>query len=129
MSNDHTIGCKWIFKTKYDANNNTCYKARLVIKGYDQTDFGETFTPVTCLTTFLSLLALAAQASWKIHQMDVVSAFLNLSIHDTVFMQILEGLDWLEPSMNLDGKVCRLRKALYGLRQALSSGSRMLTAS
>jgi hypothetical protein len=63
MSNDRAIGCKWIFKTKYDANNNTHYKARLVIKGYEQTDFGETFASVARLTTFRSLLALAAQFS------------------------------------------------------------------
>jgi hypothetical protein len=32
-----SVGCKWVFRTKYDASDNIIrYKARLVAKGYSQ---------------------------------------------------------------------------------------------
>ena len=45
----HAIGCKWVYKTKTNADGSLRYKARLVIKGYELVpgeDFDETFTPV-----------------------------------------------------------------------------------
>jgi hypothetical protein len=46
------IGSKWVFKTKRNPDGSTRYKARLVIKGYEQMDYGETYAPVGKLTTF-----------------------------------------------------------------------------
>ena len=44
------IGCRWIFKVKYDVNGSiNRYKAQLVAKGYaqiDDIDYEETFSPV-----------------------------------------------------------------------------------
>lgn len=42
-------GNKWVFKLKTNANETLQYKARLVVKGYEQQaglDFEETFAPV-----------------------------------------------------------------------------------
>jgi len=47
-----SIGCKWVYKTKHNPDESTQYKAQLVIKGYEQTDFGETYAPVGKPTTF-----------------------------------------------------------------------------
>ena len=45
------IGCKWIFKTKLDAEGQIeCCKARIVAQGFSQIpgiDFDETFAPIT----------------------------------------------------------------------------------
>ena len=46
------IGSKWVYKTKHNPDSTLRFKARLVIKGYEQTDFGETYAPVGDLTTF-----------------------------------------------------------------------------
>lgn len=60
------------------------------------------------------LLALAAQEGWGVHHMDVKSAFLNADLKEEVYV-------WQPPGFAVpgeEGKVYRLRKALYGLRQA-----------
>jgi len=118
------IGCRWVYKTKRNPNGTIRYKARLVIKGYEQirgVDFDETYAPVGKLITLRYLLSFAAQNSYKIDHLDVVTAFLNPEIDTEVYMQLPEGIEWLEstamPSGNRDCFL-RLNKALYGLRQA-----------
>ena len=86
------------------------YKARLVAKGFVQkygVYFDEVFAPVARLETVRVLIAIAEQESWEIHHMDVKSAFLNGELKEEVYA--VEGRE---------GSVLRLRKALYGLRQA-----------
>jgi hypothetical protein len=56
------------------------HKARLVAKGYVQQqgkDYEEVFAPVARIELVRLLVALAAQFGWKMHHMDVKSAFLN----------------------------------------------------
>ncbi|KAB2626287.1 retrovirus-related Pol polyprotein from transposon TNT 1-94 [Pyrus ussuriensis x Pyrus communis] len=75
------IGVKWVFKTKLNLDGTVQkHKARLVAKGYAQkpgVDYNEPFAPVARLDTIRTLIALAAQKSWKLYQLDVKSAFLN----------------------------------------------------
>lgn len=93
------------------------HKARLVAKGYAQRqgiNFDEVFAPVARLETVRLLLAVAAHQSWSVHHMDVRSAFLNGELEEEVYVH--------QPAGFIDGdnvhKVLKLRKALYGLRQA-----------
>jgi hypothetical protein len=110
------IGSKWVYKTKRNPDGSTLYKARLVIKGYEQTDFGETYAPVGKLTTFRYLISLIGRYGWNMDHLDVVTAFLNPEIDDDdIYMTLPEG--WPEGS-NAPKIVVRLRKALYGLKQA-----------
>ena len=75
------IGCKWVYRIKYNQKGELeKYKARLVAKGFAQQeglDYEETFAPTAKWNTIRLTLALAAQKGWKVHQMDVKSAFLN----------------------------------------------------
>jgi len=75
------IGVKWIYKTKLKNNGEMDkYKARLVAKGYKQEygiDYLEVFAPVARHDTIRLVIALAAQNSWSIFQLDVKSAFLH----------------------------------------------------
>ena len=51
-----TIGCKWVFSEKYQANGTiNIYKARLVPKGYG-IDYQETFAPVDKMNTIKIIL-------------------------------------------------------------------------
>jgi len=113
-----TIGVKWVFKVKLNANGSiNKYKARLVVKGYAQqfgVDFFDTFAPVARLDTIRLLLALSAHQNWKVYQLDVKSAFLNGLLEVEIYVE--------EPKrfvkMGEDNKVLLLKKALYGLKQA-----------
>jgi hypothetical protein len=112
------IGLKWVFKAKRDPDGKiNKHKARLVAKGYAQregVDFDEVYAPVARIETIRLLIALAAQNGWKVHHMDVKSAFLNGDLIEEVYVHQPPGFI----VKNGDGKVLKLKKALYGLRQA-----------
>ncbi len=108
------IGCK----NKYKADGSLDkHKARLVEKGFAQregVDYEETFAPTAKWATIRTLFALAAHNGWKVHQMDVKTAFLNGDLKENVFMSQLEGF----VVKGHEHKVCNLVKSLYGLKQA-----------
>ena len=59
-------------------------------KGYNQVegiDFGETYAPVARLEVVRLLLAYACMNGFKLHQMDVKSAFLNGYIDEKVYVR------------------------------------------
>ncbi|WVZ97910.1 LOW QUALITY PROTEIN: hypothetical protein U9M48_043412 [Paspalum notatum var. saurae] len=92
-------------------------KARLVAQGFCQKegiDYEETFAPVARLEAIRILLAFAASKGFKLQQMDVKSAFLNVYIEEEVYVRQPPGF---ESAKFLD-RVYKLRKALYGLKQA-----------
>ena len=60
------------------------------------------------------LLALATAKDWRVHHLDVKSAFLNGDLAETVFIRQPPGF----AIKGAEHRVLRLRKALYRLRQA-----------
>jgi len=107
------VKSKWVFKLKADGR----FRARLVAKGFTQIpgiDFDETFSPVARFESLRLLLALAALENWEIHQMDVKSAFLNGVLDEEIYMEQPQGFI----VTGQETKVCRLKKAIYGLKQA-----------
>eukprot|EP00253_Pinus_taeda_P018017 PITA_18017 len=61
-----------------------------------------------------SVISLASQMGWEIHQMDVKTTFLNGVIEEEVYIEQLEGLE----THGKKTHVSRLKKALYRLKQA-----------
>ncbi|CAL5443960.1 unnamed protein product [Camellia sinensis] len=110
------VGCKWVYKVKTHSDGSLeRYKARLVAKGFSQEygiDYEETFAPVAKMTTVRTLISVAAVRSWPLYQMDVKNAFLNGTLTEEVYMRPPPGLH------HSSGQVCRLRRALYGLKQS-----------
>jgi hypothetical protein len=111
------IGCKWIFKRKLRPDGSVDkYKARLVAKGYSQQfgfDYDETFAPVAKFTSIRVILSVAAVLDLEAHQMDVKCAFLNGDLEEEIYMVVPEGV-----GTSTKGQYCRLRRALYGLKQS-----------
>ncbi|KAG7578958.1 Reverse transcriptase RNA-dependent DNA polymerase [Arabidopsis thaliana x Arabidopsis arenosa] len=112
------VSSKWVFTIKYKSNGDIeRYKARLVARGFTQTygdDYRETFAPVAKQHTVKVVLSLAVNLDWELWQMDVKNAFLQGELEEEVYMTPPPGLENLVAS----GKVLRLRKAIYGLKQS-----------
>lgn len=110
------IKAKWVFKLKQNDNGEVVrYKARLVAKGCAQKygiDYNETFSPVVRYASIRFLMALAVKNGYKVHQMDAITAFLQGELNEEIFME--------QPDCYNDGteKVCKLNRAIYGLKQA-----------
>ena len=109
----------WVFRTKLDENGDVDkFKARLCARGFMQirgVHFDETFAPVAKLKSIRLILALAALLRLNLTQMDVVAAYLNGEIDDKheIYMRPPPGY-----KTNENDTVLRIRKAIYGLKQA-----------
>jgi len=112
------IGCKWVFVKKRDEKGKLIkYKARLIAQGFSQkpgVDFSNdgTFAPVMRFETLRTFLAFAASMKWDIKQFDVKGAYLHGLLQELIFMDQPRGFD------DGSGRVCKLIRTLYGLRQA-----------
>ena len=115
----NVIGCRWVYKVKRGEDGSiTRHKARLVAQGYSQTegvDYEEVFAPVARAATIRVLLRFANSHDFEVHQMDVKTAFLHGVLQDCdLYMEQPEGyIDHDQPDY-----VCKLKKGLYGLKQA-----------
>ncbi|EOX92044.1 Cysteine-rich RLK (RECEPTOR-like protein kinase) 8, putative [Theobroma cacao] len=84
----HTIGCKWVYKVKLNANGTVeRYKARLVAKGYNQKE-------------------------------DIDNAFLNGDLDEDIYMTLPQGYQIKGEFPSNVKLVCKLHKSLYGLKQS-----------
>ena len=112
------LSSKWIKKTKHLADGSIKkYKARFVARGFSQKegiDYEETFSLVARYTLIRAILALAAVKKWKVHEMDVKTTFLNGVIEEEVYVEHPQGFE----THDSQSHVCRLKKALYGLKKA-----------
>lgn len=112
------IKTKWVFRTKYKSDGSIDKrKARMVAKGFNQEegiDYQDIFAPVVRYDTVRFLLSLAAAKKMTLKQVDVVGAFLYGDLEEVIHIEEPEGFETTR-----DGsKVCHLRKALFGLKQA-----------
>lgn len=112
------INCRWLFKVKQPLKHGeeAIYKARLVVKGFTQTqgvDYSEVFASVVRHTTIIVLLALVAQEDLELHQLDIKTAFLQGDLDEVIHMQQAPGFESKEK-----GNVCLLKRLLYGLKQS-----------
>ncbi|KAI0524425.1 hypothetical protein KFK09_003794 [Dendrobium nobile] len=91
-------------------------QSKLVAKCYSQRagiNYDKVFAPIAHLETIRLIIYLAAQNKWKIHQIDIKSAFLNRVLEEVYIQQ--------PPRYEVkkkEDKVLKLKKAFYGLKQA-----------
>ncbi|RDX76659.1 hypothetical protein CR513_43328, partial [Mucuna pruriens] len=107
-----------IFKTKKDSKDNIKrYKVRLVAKVFTQKkgiDYKETFSLISSKDSFRIVMTLVAHFDLELHQMDVKTAFLNDDIDETIYKMQPENF----VSNKSKSMVCKLKKSIYGLKQA-----------
>jgi hypothetical protein len=91
-------------------------KSRLVAQGHspkEGIDYEETFAPVARLEEIRILLAFSVAKGFKLHQIDIKSAFLNGVLKEEVYVRQPSGFE----CEKYPHRVYKLRKALYGLKQ------------
>ena len=93
------------------------YCVQIVTGGHRQVEgvnYTETFSAVAKMPTVCVVLANAAEQDWEINHINVKSAYLNATLNETVYMQPPRGV----LKRGEEGKVLRLLKGLYRLKQA-----------
>ena len=113
----NVIESTWAFKCKrYPDGLIKKFKARFCARGDQQIegiDFFETYAPVVQWTTIRLMLILEVLLGLKSKQGDVTAAFLHADLEEgeEVYVEMPRGF-------RQEGKVLKLRKTLYGLRQS-----------
>ena len=124
---------------KHDGNGIlTRYKGRLVAHGFKQrpgVNFDETYAPLVSLAAVRTALSYAAAQDLEIRQLDVIGAFLESKIDETLYISFLKGLvregnkivldqgEFVHAQGNFVSKhrepaIGRLIRSIYGTRQA-----------
>ena len=114
-SNKTVLKGRWVFKTKVKKDGSIeRRKGRYCAKGYSQKpgeDFDNIYAPVARLESLRILLSISVKRNYTLRQLDVKSAFLYGDIDGETYLELPEGYQ-------KSGKVWRLNKAIYGLRQS-----------
>jgi hypothetical protein len=109
------VKCKWVLHIKRDKDGAISrFKAHLVAKGFTQIpgqDLTFTFAPVARWDSIRVLLCITATDDLELRQLDVKTAYLNGPLDEEIYMKAPDGFNFSSPFW-------RLRKGLYGLRQA-----------
>ena len=106
---------KWVYRLKNEHDGSKRYKARLVVKGFEQKhgiDYSEVFSPVVKNTTIRLVLGMVASENLHLEQLDVKTAFLHGDLEKKIYIHQPEGFI-VQGKENL---VCKLTKSLYGLK-------------
>ena len=115
----------WAFKCKrYPDGRIKKFKGRFCARGdrqIDGVDVFDTFAPVTNWMTIRLLLTLSSVLGLASRQVDYTAAFIHAPIDEDVFVEMPRGF-------TERGKVLKLKKSLYGLRQSPKNFFKFISA-
>ncbi|KAJ8885592.1 hypothetical protein PR048_011790 [Dryococelus australis] len=100
---------KWVFKTK----EVRYHKPRLVVRGCHQEpgiDYEDTYSPVLKSVPMRALFGMVQSEGYTLQTFYIKTAFIYGQVEESAYMYPPEVL-------SIDG-ICRLKKCLYGMRQA-----------
>ena len=124
------LGTKMVLTIKYNTDGSIeRYKARFVILGNRQVygeSYGETYAPVASMPSVRMFINFAAKKGLPMHQMDIMTAFLNAPMDYLVDVQLdsetVTVMKELAKELGMgdvsDETRKRIAKACYGLKQA-----------
>ena len=105
---------RWVFDVKYNRDGTVDrFKARFVVCGYSQIqgfDYDRAFSATLRGSSFRTLVAQASAHKLKLEQLDVTNAFTQAPIDDVDI--------YVDPPPGFGNKPIKLKKALYGTKQA-----------
>ena len=120
------IDAKWVYTWKVDEHGWVIKaKSRLAARGFKQrerVDFSEAFAPTVSSSCVRLLSAIACEFDLELCQFDVHRGFVQFHLDEEIFLRLPKGCS------KLSGKVVRLNKRLYGLKQASRTWHAHLTA-
>jgi hypothetical protein len=105
------VTSKWVYKIKNEVDGS------IVARRFSQQegeDYEEIFSQVSIYTSIRAIIPLATSMGWILHQIDVKTASLNELIEEEVYIEKPERFEVHQRKTH----VCRLKKALYGLKEA-----------
>lgn len=141
------ISNRWVFALKRNIHGKVVRcKSRLVGKGFSQVegiDYQEVFSPVVRYETLRFLLAHCTVNNLELQQVDVKTAFLHGELDEEIYMELPDVPEKLLRDVESKGdarlkdlcnalknrtasKVLKLKKAIYGLKQASKQWNKKL---
>ena len=123
----NVMHCHFVFAIKRKADGSIDkFKARLVADGSTQkhwVDFNRVFATVVKALTIRLVLAIAAARDYNLTSLDIRQAYLQATIDEDLYMRAPPGVN------NRGGElVCKLRRSLYGLKQAGREWAQLLSS-
>ena len=80
---------KWVNRIKNEHDGSKRYKARLIVKGFQQKegiDYKEIFSPVVKMSTIRLVLGMVVAENLHLEQLDVKTAFLHGDLEEDLYM-------------------------------------------
>ena len=85
---------KWVYRIKNEHNDSKRYKARLVVKGFQEKegiDYTEIFSPIKKMLTIRLVLGMVVAEKLHLEQLDMKTAFLHGDLEEDIYMIQPEG--------------------------------------
>ena len=80
---------KWVYRIKNEHDGSKRYKARLVVKGFQQKegiDYIELFSLVVKMSTIRLVLGMVTAENLHLEQLDVKTAFFHCDLEEDLYM-------------------------------------------
>ena len=132
----NVLGSRWVYNKKFHPDNTVDkWKARWVAKGFKQKigiDYESVFSPTGRIESVRILLAIASIYRMETAKFDITTFFLTGDIDMDVYVSQPEGYEEIPmgapPSASPYDYVCKLKRSLYGTKQAAQLSNKRLTA-
>ena len=85
---------KWVYRIKNEHDGSKRYKARLVVKGFQQKkgiDYLGLFSSIVKMSIIRLVLGMVATENLHLEQLDVKTAFLHGDLEEDIYMSQPEG--------------------------------------